>query len=177
MIPQADPPAASEERIYIGKVGAAHGVRGEIRLVPLSDVPGRFQSLGRVYWIGPGGLERSLHVAGCRPANQYYLVSFEEITTREQAARLTNGYLALPRGERGTLPPEQYFLDQVIGLKVETEEGRFLGRVTTIWQTGSNDVYEIHGPEGERLLPAMQNIILRIDLQEQRMIVQLPEEE
>jgi 16S rRNA processing protein RimM len=177
MIPQADPPAESEEWIYIGKVGTVHGVCGEVRLFPLSDVPGRFESLNLVQWMGPSGAERGLHVTACRPADQFYLVSFREITNREQAACLTNGYLAIPLRERGTLPPNQYFLDQVVGLKVETEDGRSLGQVTAIWQTGSNDVYEVHGPEGERLLPAIQNVILRIDLQKQRMTVRLPEEE
>lgn len=177
MIPQADPPAASEEWVYIGKVGAAHGIRGEVRLFPLSDVPGRFQTLDRVQWIGPGGAQRSLHVTACRSTDRFYLVSFEEITTREQAFHLTNGYLALPLRERGVLPPNQYFLDEVIGLEVETEEGRSLGRIAAVWQTGSNDVYEVRGPEGERMLPAVQNIVLKIILPERRMIVRLPEEE
>ncbi|MEW6515797.1 MAG: ribosome maturation factor RimM [candidate division FCPU426 bacterium] len=162
--------------MFIGKIGAAHGIHGEVKLFPLSDVPGRFQNLKRVFWIGPKAEARTLQVAACRAMDRFYLVAFEGIETREQASGLTNGHLALPRQERGSLPSGQYFVDDIVGMEVVGEDGKSFGRVAAVWQTGSNDVYEVRGPEGERMLPAVQGIILRIDLAERRMIVRPPDE-
>jgi len=162
--------------VLIGKIGAPHGIQGELKLFSLSDVPDRFETLKTVWWIGPKAERKRLTVAAYRPGERFHLIRFHELTSRENAARLTNGYLALPRSQRGQLPEGQYFIDDIIGLQVENEAGQFIGRVTNIIQTGSNDIYVVQGEgKAELLLPALKEVILNIVLERRRIIVRVPE--
>ncbi|MCD4814338.1 ribosome maturation factor RimM [bacterium] len=165
-----------EEWVMIAKVGAPHGVSGEVKIFSLSDVSGRFENLRCVHWIGKQKKAQRLTVVSSRPCERFIILRFQEIQDRNQAAGLTNGWLALPKVQRGTLSPDNYFIDDIIGLTVEDQQGRVLGNVVDVYQTGSNDVYEIRGSgKKEMMLPARKEIILKIDLEQKKMIVKIPE--
>jgi 16S rRNA processing protein RimM len=168
---------SQDEWVHIGRLGAPHGIKGEIKLFSLSDVPDRFEKLKVVWWAGDQGRPECLTVAAFRPGERFHLIRFNEVEGRKAASRLTNGHLLLPRSQRGHLPQGQYFIDDIIGLAVEDESGHILGQVVDIIQTGSNDIYEIRG-EGTRelLLPACREVILNIDLEKKRIRVRVPEE-
>ncbi|MCK5242930.1 16S rRNA processing protein RimM [bacterium] len=160
----------------IGKVGAVHGVHGEVKVFSLTDVPDRFETLKTIWWIGKKQNSKRLTVATFRPGERFHLIRFEEIARREEASQLSNGFLALPRSERGILSTGRYFIDDIIDLQVEDAQGNSIGKVTDVIQTGSNDIYEIHNAANkELLLPAVKDIILSIDLQNKRMRVRIPE--
>ncbi len=169
----ADAPGAREPMIVIGRLGVSHGVRGEIRLFAESDVEGRFESLGQVWWLGRKGQCQPLEVVSLRRAGAFFLVRFRGIETPEAAARFSHGALALPASQRGPAPEGSYFIDDILGLTVADEAGRLLGRVTNVYRTGANDVYEIRGA-AEILLPALESVILEVDLQARRMRVRVP---
>ncbi len=174
MTPAGAAPDASASWVYIGRVGAVHGLRGEVRVFSLSDVPERLQTLKTVWWIGPRGEDQRLQVTHCRAGGRFFIMQFDNIGDRTQAALLTGGHLALPREDRGRLPRGQYFIEDIIGLEVIDEQGEHLGRVAEVWQTGANDVYEIHGEREELMLPALRSVILKIDMDARRMIVKVP---
>jgi 16S rRNA processing protein RimM len=167
--------SGSHEWVRIGQLGAPHGVHGEIKLFPLSDVPGRFESLREVWWLGSAGKPRELKLQSVRPMSSFFLARFEGLDTPESVAELARGFVAVPESQRGTLPAGRYFVDDIVGLAVEDEAGRALGVVTEVYQTGANDIYEVAGPEGTLLLPALKQVVLGVDLAEKRMRVRVPE--
>lgn len=159
-----------KDRVIIGRVGAAHGIQGEMRIIPLTDFPERFKSMREVM-VG----EELLHIESCRYHKQFVILKFREYPVREQAMQLTNRYLTVPRSEAMPLPEGRYYEFDIIGLKVESEQGEPLGEVENILHTGSNDVYVTHRPDGrELLIPALKAVVKLIDVPGGRMVVDLP---
>jgi 16S rRNA processing protein RimM len=169
------PAPAPESWVTIGSLGAPHGIRGEVKLFPLSDVPNRFEGLRHLWWVGSKGEPKRLKVASVRPGKRFFLVTFEGYSDPESAATLTGGRVMVPAAERGKPPAGEFFIDDIIGMTVHTESGQELGRVTDIYQTGANDIYEVQGPDGEWLFPALKNVILNVDLEARCIVVRVSE--
>lgn len=165
---------APQAFIRIARLGSPHGVRGELRLFSLSDVPGRLEGLRAAWWLGARSRRRRLEVEGVRAAGRSWLIKFRGIDTPEAARELVNGFLAVPPQERGTLPRGRYFVDDLIGLEVLAEDGRYLGRLEQIYETGANDVYAVVHEGRELLLPALAQVILEVDLEHRRLRVRVP---
>lgn len=85
----------------------------------------------------------------------------ETIDSREAAEPLVGRYLEMPARE---LPAEAYYWDDLVGLRVESADGAFVGELVEIFRAGGNEVYRVVGPHGERLVPALRSAVLRIDL-------------
>lgn len=169
-------PELPPDRVLIGRLGAVHGLQGELRLFPLSDVPGRFDRLEEVWWYGARGSGRLLRVAGLRSMNKCLLVRFAGLDDPEAAAPLVNGVLAVTAEKRATAPAGTYFVDDLLGCEVVDEQGRRLGTLAEVFQTGANDIYAVRDGERELLLPALRSIILAVDLTARRMTVRPPKE-
>jgi 16S rRNA processing protein RimM len=164
--PTLDPAIA----VSVGRIVAAHGLRGELKVEPLTDFPERFQR-GVVLWLE--GRPRSIE--GARWQKDAVLLKLAGIDTREQAERLRGKELLLP--EPGPLPAGEgvYYQHDVIGLRVETVKGEALGSVADILSTGANDVYVVRGERGELLLPAVEDVVREVDLVAGRLVVDLLE--
>ena len=157
--------------IIIGRVTAPHGRRGELRVAVLTDLPERFQDLKRVY---VGDAHTPYEVERTRFTPKGVLLKLAGIGYRDQAALLARAYIALPEAETPPLPEGSYHHHQIKGLQVITTDGCHLGIVNEIIATGSNDVYIVQSEQyGELLLPAIAEVIEAIDLDAQRIVVQL----
>jgi 16S rRNA processing protein RimM len=174
MTDTGESPEPSQSWVVIGKLGGLHGIRGELRLFSLSDVPDRFEGLKEVWWLGPRQKSARLQISSLRAGSSFYLIQFAGFTTREAAAGFCHGHLAVDQSQRGALPSGTYFCDDVIGLSVLDETGQSLGRIQTIYRTGANDVYEVGDGEKTFLLPAVPSVILKIDLAAGHVQVRLP---
>ncbi|MCX7781321.1 MAG: ribosome maturation factor RimM [Negativicutes bacterium] len=161
------------ELFTIGKIVAPHGVRGDVRVVPLSDFPERFQALKKVYF--DDGL--MLDVEGVKFHKQFVLLKFRGYDSMNDAEKLRNRLIKVPREDLVKLPEGHYFHFDIIGLEVYTTAGEFLGKVTDILVTGSNDVY-VAEKDGAKpvLIPALKKVVKTIDLAAGRMTVELLEE-
>lgn len=166
-------PSEAKNRIIIGKVGAPHGVRGELKITPLTDFPDRFNDLKKVF----AGNEL-LTVDTVRYHNQTVLIKFAEYPVREDAAKLTGRHLSVDRADAVPLEEGQYYIGDIIGLEVFDEAGNKLGKVTEVLPTGSNDVYVVaqEGNSKELLIPALKKVVLQISVPEGKMVVRLQEE-
>lgn len=160
-------------RIVIGKIGAPHGVRGEMRVVPLTDFPERFQELEQVY-VG----DDLMQVEDCWYHKQFVIMKLKECQHREAAAELTGQLLYVDRSQAMPLEEGEYYTFDIIGLDVFDLEGSSLGHITEVLKTGSNDVYVASrkGQAQQILIPALKSVVKKIDLAEGRMVVDLPEE-
>jgi 16S rRNA processing protein RimM len=158
--------------MVIARVLGPHGVRGELKCAVITDMPQRFATTRTVY-LGPA--HQPFRVQCARVQGQRVLLRLEGITTRDQAERWRNALVEVPRAERAALPKDTYYWQDVIGLSVVTEEGERLGAVREILRTGANDVYVVGTDTGELLLPAIKDVIRRIDLERGEMVVHLLE--
>jgi len=171
-LPDLNPPRF----LAVAQILAPFGVRGEVRCRILTDFPKRFARLRTVY-IGQEDAPDlpAYALEGFRFHGDQVLLKLGGVNTPEAAAKLRHLLVQIPVSEAMPLPEGQYYHYQVIGLEVFTPQGEFLGRVTEILPTGSNDVYVVRGDQGEILLPAIADVILEVDLANGRMVVELME--
>jgi 16S rRNA processing protein RimM len=159
--------------VRIGRMGRTHGVQGEVNLDGNSLTALELHAIKRFVWRRAGVPERELTLVAARPALTRMLVRFEGITVCERAAELTNGELW---AARETLPdpgPGTVYTFQLVGLRVETGEGRVLGTIAEVVSTGAHPVYVVRGAR-ELLVPAAPGVVKRVDLEAGLMVVALP---
>lgn len=165
-------PSAAKKRVTIGKVGAAHGIHGEMRIIPLTDFTDRFATMKEVM-VG----DELLHITSCKYHKQYVLMKFKEYPIREEAMRLTGKLLTVDRSEAAPLSEGEYYTFDIVGLTVYDIDGKELGQVENVLRTGSNDVYQTRRLDGgELLIPALKAVVKEIDVAGGRMVVDMPEE-
>jgi len=147
----------------IGKVVALFGVRGELKVRLLTDVPNRFAELDAVH-VGPNHIPHLIQ--NVRPhKGEMIVLKLEGIDDANAAEVLRNQDLLIPLSNLAKLPPGSYYQHDIIGLQVFTVDGRDLGKIVDIITTGSNDVYSIKTPAGPQvLIPAIKDVIKQIDL-------------
>jgi 16S rRNA processing protein RimM len=165
----------SEDLIAVGELVKAQGVKGEVKVAPLTDNLDRFGQIQRVYLQSPVSGLIELKIQSYRLFRQFVLLKFQGIDDLTAALNLGRGLLLIPRRERPQLPPGRFYLDEIMGLEVCTVTDEYLGRVDQIIQTGANDVYSVRRESRQLLVPALKSVILRIDLTAGRMTVALPE--
>lgn len=124
---------------------------------------------------GTGGDLVEYAVERVRQAGQAWILQLRGVQTIEQAERLVGCELVILRSAAPSLPEGTYYQADLIGLLVVTEEGRELGRIVEILETGANDVYVVHGEGVEWLLPATKEVVKKIDLARAIMLVHLLE--
>ncbi len=158
--------------VAIGKILEPWGEKGEVKVEILTDFPERFASLEKVYI---GQIARPLKVEKARLFEDYAVLKLEGYENRAAASALKGQLLQIPLEELMPLAEGEYYEFEIIGLEVWTEDGIYLGRVKEVIYTGANDVYVTDGPKGEVLIPALEDVVLKIDLEEGKMLVRLPE--
>jgi len=156
--------------LAIGRIVRPWGILGEVKVEILTDWPERFALLEYVY-LGeeamPCRLER------VRLHQGYALLKLAGYDDRSAAEALRGQVVQVPHEEAMPLDEGEYYVYQIEGLEVWTDEGESLGRVVEVLFTGSNEVYVVHGPRGEVLIPAIADVVLKVDLEDRRLIVHL----
>lgn len=158
--------------VAIGKILEPWGDKGEVKVEILTDFPERFASLEKVYI---GQTARPLRVKRSRLLEDYAVLHLEGCESRAEASALKGQIIQIPLEELMPLQEGEYYEFEIIGLEVWTDDGLCLGKVQEIIYTGANDVYVVKGPGGEVLIPALEDVVLKIDLEEGKMLVKLPE--
>jgi 16S rRNA processing protein RimM len=157
--------------LAVGKLRRPHGLHGEIIMDVLTDFPERLQP-GMTLFVGPDHQPRRLR--SLRWHTAALLVAFEGMDTPEQAGEFRNQAAYVPAADRPRLPEGEYYHHQMIGLKVVSESGSALGKITEILDTGANDVYVVRAEMGpEILIPAVDDFVLAVDLERGEMRVRL----
>ncbi|KUL05394.1 MAG: Ribosome maturation factor RimM [Synergistales bacterium 54_9] len=164
--------------VTIGKIAGAHGVRGEFRIVPLTDFPSRFEEMDRLELYSPEGWHKmSLDIVSMRfqEGKGVYLAKASGIVDRDDAEAMKGLSIKIPAQERVTLPEDSFWVDDILGLSVEDEEsGEILGVICEIFPTGGNDVYVVKTPEGsQKMLPAIREVVRLVDLERGVILVRL----
>jgi len=157
----------------IGLILGAFGIKGEVRILSLSDEPDRFSSLSEVLLVAEDGEESRLEIGKVRIHKKHALVLFKNISDRTQAEGLKGSYVRLTGDNDSLTESEAASIerDRLIGIKVFTKSGDFLGELEEVIRTGANDVYEVNDGEKRVLLPAISDVIVSVDLDNGRMVV------
>ncbi len=167
---------ASKKFIECGKFGRPWGIEGQISVFWNSGICPVVVGKGEVFTLKTKGEYIPHVVLKEKKSGKRNVVALAGISSPEQAAILTNKTIYIPEDELPVLPKGEYYCYQLIGLKVETQEGKYLGELIKIFPTGSNDVYEIKPDQGETILiPAIKDVIKSVDLEKGIMVVELLE--
>lgn len=166
--PQRDPDPGY---VAVGRVLAPFGLKGELKVLPLTDNPDRFRPKARLY-----AGEQLVTVLRSREAGGHIYLTLKGFPTRDAAEKFRHALLQVPEADLPPLPAGQYYRFQLLGLKVVDRAGALLGTLDEVIETGSNDVYRIHPPAGpDVLLPALADVVVSVDLESGVMVVDPPE--
>jgi len=157
-----------ETAVTVGRVIAPHGLRGDVKVAPLTDFPERFER-GSGLWLGGS----KLLVESCRWAGKLVYLKFTGVDDRNGAENLRGALLQVTKSH--DLTEGTFYVHDVIGLEVRDRNGGRLGQVTDVLSTGANDVYVVRGELGELLLPATGDVVLEIDAGARVMTVDVTE--
>jgi len=158
--------------LAIGRVVRAHGVRGELSVAVLTDFPERFEATDWVY-VGNQFEAEAYRLEKYRWHKKNVLLTLAGVTDRTQAEQLKGQFIQVPLEEAVPLPEGDYYLYQLTGLQVITVDNTVLGTVTTIIETGANDVYVVDDGLRELLLPAIPDVVKSVDLDKGQIVVEL----
>lgn len=155
----------------IGRVARLHGVRGKVKVDYFGDDTAQFHLYREVFIEGERGRLHPYEVLDVTAQPPRLIVQFRDIETPLQAQALVGREIFVRKESLGDLPDGQYYWFEIVGMEVETEEGRRLGTVKEIFPTGANDVYVVQGKKREILLPAVKGVIQSIDREKKVMKV------
>lgn len=162
-----------EQRLQVGIITATHGLKGEVKVYPTTDDPARFRRLKEVI-LDTGREVRVLQVEGVKFFKQFVILKFKGIDDINDVEKYRQAGLYVTRENAVRLKKDEFFIADLIGMQVETEDGAPLGILKDVISTGANDVYDITLSNGKSLLiPAIKECILEVDVEEARMRVHL----
>jgi 16S rRNA processing protein RimM len=158
----------SEPTVAVGRITRAHGVHGELAVLVLSDVVGRFDP-GATVWLEDG---RPLTIASSRPHKDRLLVRFQQVGDRAAAEALHRAVLVVPESASPALPEGSWWDHQLVGCRLQTDTGRDLGTVREVIHTPANDVWSaVDDAETETLIPVLKDVVVDVDLDARRIVV------
>ena len=159
--------------LEIGQIVNTFGIKGMVKVKPFTDDITRFDRLKKVY-IENRTRKKEYEIEEIKYHKDMVLIKFKGIENPEQANLLRDMYLLVDREEEQPLEEGTYYIVDMIGLDVYTEEGELLGKLEDIFNTGSNDIYVVKDELGKQiLLPAISDVIKQIDMENRKMIVHL----
>lgn len=159
--------------LAVGRLRRSHGIAGEMIMDVLTDFPERL-SPGKIIYVGEA--HEPVKIEGLRGHNRAMIIHLANLDSPEATARYRNAMIYVKASELPKLPEGEYYHHQLLGLAVVNDAGEELGQLTDILETGANDVYLVKTLVGkEILLPAVEEVILEVDLERHQIRVRPPE--
>lgn len=164
-----------EDLLQVGIITSTHGVRGEVKVYPTTDDPRRFRRLKEVV-LDTGKEKMNLEIEGVKFFKQFVILKFKGLDNINNIEKYRQKSLYVTRKNAVRLQRDEYFIADLIGLKVQDEDGKELGTVKDVIETGANDVYEVEMADGKSLLlPAIKQCILNVNVENGTMQVHVLE--
>lgn len=155
-----------KEYLVIGQISKSHGIRGEVKVFPLTNDPKRFKKLSHVFIDN-----EQYKIESCKFQADRVILKLEGIESIDDVMKYKNKYLEIKREDGVELPEDEYYIADLIGCKVYDTEDEFLGLVDDVIETGSNDVYWVKSENGELLIPAISSVIENVFIEESKIII------
>ncbi len=159
-------------RIIVGRVLRPRGIKGELKVEPLTHDPQRFADLQTLYYEDTEtGTIEALTPVECKFFKGCVYLRFDGVDSKDKAEKLRNLYLEIPIEERLQLPPDHYYIYELEGLQVFTKEKRRLGILKEVMLLPANDVYRVVAGSKEYLIPATKEVVREVNLAEKTMLI------
>ncbi|WP_321024002.1 ribosome maturation factor RimM [Eisenbergiella porci] len=153
-----------EQKLQVGIITATHGLKGEVKVYPTTDDPGRFRRLKKVI-LDNGKVSVDLEIESVKYFKQFVILKFKGLDDIEQVEKYRKASLYVTRDNAVRLKKDEFFIADLIDMKVVNEDGSPLGTLRDVITTGANDVYEVALDEGGTvLIPAIKECILDVDV-------------
>lgn len=164
-----------QEFLEIGQIVNTFGIKGMVKVKPFTDDITRFDRLEKVY-VETKNIKKEYEIEEVKYHKDMVLIKFKGIDKVEEAEILRNSYLKVNRKDEPKLEEGTYYIVDLIGLDVYSDEGKLLGKLNDIFNYGSSDIYEVKDELGKQLLlPAISDVIKEINLQEKKIVVHILE--
>lgn len=162
------------DMLQVGAISSTHGVRGEVKVFPTTDDVKRYSKLKEV--VLEGKENKVLHVEGVKYFKNLVIVKFKEYNSLNEVESLKGKKLFVTRDNAVKLKKDEYFVADLIGMKVIDENKNITGTLNDVMPTGANDVYVIELEDGrELLLPAIKECVLNVDTDERVILINILE--
>ena len=159
-----------DDLTWFATIVGAHGIKGAVRVKFFTKTPEYYLSV-KLFFLENAGQLLPLKVSRILPSKKGWIILFEEIESRNAAENIKGCRLLLPDEQLKPLESDEFFVHQLIGCRVEDQNGRFLGEVVDFLETGANNVYEVHNGESEFLIPDVPHVVLELDLEKQLIVI------
>ena len=154
-----------EDMLQVGVITQTHGIRGEVKVFPTTDDAARFKKLKKVN-LDNGKERRELEIASVKFFKNLVILKFKGIDNINDVEKYKKAPLYVTREDAVPLGENEYFIADLIGLKVISDEGEALGILDDVLQTGANDVYVVKCDNGEEILvPAIKDCVKNVDIE------------
>lgn len=162
-----------EDMLQVGVITQTHGVRGEVKVFPTTDDVNRFKKLKQVI-LDTGKEKMPLEIQSVKFFKQFVILKFKGIDNINDIEKYKRCSLYVTREHAVALEEDEYFIADMIGMEVCTEDGNIFGTLKDVIETGANDVYVIENAEhGEVLVPAIKECIRSVDIEKGQMMIHL----
>lgn len=159
--------------LELGQIVNVKGLKGEVKVNSFTDDNTKFERIPKVFIKQKQNLTE-YEIENVSYSKNQVVLKFKNIDTVEEAEKFRNAYIVVDREIFGELPEGVYYIADLIGLDVYTEKNEYLGKVDDIFNTGSNDIYVVKNENGmQKLLPGIDEVIKKIDLESNKIIVNL----
>lgn len=160
-----------DEYLVIGEIVKPQGVKGEVKVRPITCDPSRFEGLGRVFFKDAQGAFAPEKIRVSRVDSDAVYLTVRGISDRDAAEKLRGQLLYVDRASALKLPKDAEFICDLIGCVATDDTGRLIGTLTDVMQPGAGDVYVFRGPLGEVLVPALKSVFLEVDVRSKKMLL------
>ncbi|MFQ5822525.1 MAG: ribosome maturation factor RimM [bacterium] len=157
--------------VDIGYIDKPHGIKGEVKVRPTTDHPLRFKQLKSVLIEFPHGAFKKLEISKVTVQGQIVYLCFKKIDSRQQALALKGSTIKIKRDECLPLEEGQFYHFEIVGLKVKTNSGEYIGCIEEVWDFPANAVFVARNKEREILIPAIKDVIRKIDVKKGEIII------
>lgn len=164
----------AEDYFRVGVIANTHGIKGEVKVFPTTEDPSRFQGMKRIV-LDTGDEKLIWEVASVRYFKNMVILKFRGIDNINDVEKYKGMDLLVPREDAIPLEEGEYYIADIIGARVETEDGTFFGELRDVLQTGANDVYVVDHEGREVLLPVISECVLDRDLEKKVVTVHIME--
>ena len=162
-----------DDYLQVGIIANTHGIRGEVKVFPTTDDPARFKKLKQVF-LDTGKEYLEMEIEGVKFFKQFVILKFKGFDNINEIEKYKKKSLLVDREHAVRLKKDEYFIADLLGLTVYTEDAKLLGTLKDVLQTGANDVYVVEMEDKkEVLIPAIGECILEVDLEGRKMQVHL----
>lgn len=161
-----------KEYIKVGKIVNTHGVKGCLKCIPLTDDMERFDELLYVY-TEKDNKKRKINNAWYRKGLVY--LELEDINDMDAAESLRNTFISIYDDQLRELPEGSYYLFDLEGMEVYSDLGEYIGKISEVYQTGANDVYEVVDKKKSYLIPAVKDVVKEVSVKEKKMVIHVIE--